>query len=87
MGYRPPTARVLAERATVGANLRRVRERAGLTRGHLSARAYLAGHESLYEQAIGRIERGERDLALREAVALADILAAPLEVLTEGLER
>lgn len=79
--------RVHFERACVGANVRAARQRAGLTRGELAAMLHTEGVTTLYEQAIGRLERGGRDLTLPEALVVAEVLAAPLEVLTEGLER
>lgn len=74
-----------ADRIIIGNNLRAARDAAGLNKPHVCAHAYLAGYETIYEQSLGRIERGERDLSLAEAVILADVIGCDLTDLTREL--
>lgn len=65
-----------AHRQTIARNLRKAREATGMNRSEVAARCLLAGYPGLYEQALGRTERGDRDLELGEAMTLAHILDA-----------
>lgn len=74
------------DRRRIGANIQRVREAREWSRADVAARCILhADYPNLYDQAIGRIERGEQDASLGQAVALASVLGCTLDELTRGL--
>lgn len=87
MPKRRDVERVHLDRLCVGMNVRDHRERAGLARGEFAAMLHAHGITTLYEQALGRLERGHRDLSLPEAVAVAAVLGLDLSALTVGLVR
>jgi len=66
-------------RATFGANVRAVRERAGLTQEALGHRA------SFHPTEVNRIERGRRNPGLLTIVKLAKALEIPASDLLAGL--
>lgn len=74
-----------AHRQVIARNLRRAREATGMNRSEVAARCLLAGYPGLYEQNLGRTERGERDLELAEAMTLAAILDTTLGELVVDL--
>jgi transcriptional regulator with XRE-family HTH domain len=76
---------MIADRQLIGDNIRAARTAAHVNKPTLTALSYLAGYPSLYEQSIGRTERGERDLTLGEAVTLANVLGCSLDELIVGL--
>lgn len=79
------SSQITADRQRIGDNLRAARNVALTNKGTVSARCYLAGYVTLYEQSLGRIERGERDLTLGEAVTLANALGCSLDELVIGI--
>jgi len=63
----------------VGANLRAIRRRTGLSQERMAER--LDWHRTY----VGGVERGERNLTLRSVERLADLLEVdPLDLLSEG---
>jgi transcriptional regulator with XRE-family HTH domain len=66
--------------AQFAANLRRLRDAAGLTQDQLSDATQMAPSE------ISRYERGDRDPQLRQIVRLARGLGVPLTELLAGID-
>ena len=65
---------------TVGANIRSIRRRAGMTQEDL---AHTAG---MHPVEVGRAERGLRDMRISTVVKLARGLGVPVGRLLEGVE-
>lgn len=77
----PDERRVSAEKR-IGANLRTLRERAGMSQTAVAAAMTEQGH-SWHQSTVGRVETATQSLRLREAVDLAAILRIPLSALSE----
>jgi transcriptional regulator with XRE-family HTH domain len=63
----------------LGEAVRRLRKARGLTQEDLS------GLTELHRNHIGGIERGERNITVKTALALARALEVPVSILMEGL--
>lgn len=75
----PPRAGIANER--FAANVRRLREAAGLSQGEVARR--MAGRDwPYYQQTVARVEDGRRKPGIGEAQALASILGATVEQMT-----
>jgi transcriptional regulator with XRE-family HTH domain len=68
-------------RKTLGANIRAERSRAGLRQSDLAAAMRTAGFDTWAQQTAGLVERGQRRILVEELLALADILARPVNAL------
>lgn len=80
--YKPP--QTTAREAIVAANVRRLREAAGLTQPELASLAAKAGHD-LGEQVVGNIEGGRRRIRIDDLFALGDVLGVqPTSLLLPG---
>ncbi len=77
----PDGQRVSAEKR-IGANLRTLRERAGMSQAAVAAAMTERGH-SWHQSTVARVETAAQSLRLREAVDLAAILQVPLSALSE----
>ncbi|GAB3663529.1 hypothetical protein GCM10027596_26810 [Nocardioides korecus] len=65
----------------IGARLRQLREKAGMTQAQVSDRLGEHGLEGIYPQTITRLESGARSLKWAEAVALAEVIGFELDAL------
>jgi transcriptional regulator with XRE-family HTH domain len=85
MAFKPP--QTTAREAIVSANVRRLREAAGITQLELAALIAAAGHD-LSEQALGNIETGRRRVRIDDLYALgAGLDVPPLSLLNPGAGR
>ena len=69
---------------TIGSNVRRYREMAGLSQADLAAHMNRAGISSFHQTTVARVERGERSLRVAEVVALAQIFETSMDRLAES---
>lgn len=72
--------------ATIGRNLRRIREAAGVTQAELAAAMTAADVPGIYPQTIVKIEKGSRVLRYAEAVVAADVLGVTADAFAEQLD-
>ncbi len=66
-----------------GSALRKARERRGMTQAELAEEMHYRGFD-FQQQTIYKIEAGKRKVTVGEGIALADILAVPLEMMIEA---
>ncbi|MEV7827320.1 helix-turn-helix domain-containing protein [Microbacterium enclense] len=69
---------------TIGQNVRRFRERAGLSQAELAVHLNRAGATSFHQTTVARVEKGERSLRAAEMVALAQIFETSMDQLAES---
>lgn len=67
----------------IGNNIRRLRERAGLTQEQVAAKLQLCGCD-ITRSAVAKIEVGQRHLYPDEIILLRDILSASYEEIFEA---
>ena len=79
MPHKYPRKNEAAFRAIVGENIRRERERLGLSQDEVMRRADLPIQTGL----LSRIEAGERVPSLQDALAIAKAMQVKIEVLTK----
>ncbi|WP_017793461.1 helix-turn-helix domain-containing protein [Leucobacter salsicius] len=72
--------------ANIGANVKKARERLGLSQSEVARLAHDSGMTGFHQTTIARIEKGARSLKAAEAVALARILETSIEYLAESAE-
>jgi transcriptional regulator with XRE-family HTH domain len=68
-------------RKTMGANIRAERSRAGMRQADLAAAMRTAGFDGWVQQTVGRVEQGERRVAVEELLTMAAVLARPVNAL------
>lgn len=78
--------RVRTDDRTIGQNLKRYRNAAGLSQSQLALQLLQAGFEGIHPQTVLKIERGERPLRLTEARIVAEVFDIPLNYLYETSE-
>jgi transcriptional regulator with XRE-family HTH domain len=73
-----------SKREAIGHRIRMARQAMGLTQEELAAKMQLAGHSSIIQTAQSKIESGDRDVSLLEAISYAEILHVPLWMIAYG---
>lgn len=80
----PQATQATSREAIVGANVRRLRETAGLSQAQLASRLTRTGY-GLGDQAVGNIEKGKRRVNVDDLVAFGSALGVtPTSLLSPG---
>lgn len=79
-------ARRVEAHERIGANVRRLREAAGLTQAELATALSEEGGAAFYPQTITKIEAGRRALKFSEGLAIARVLGVTPASLDEGID-